>query len=125
MAFKQLPQRAGMGLNAAADNEYCIIQRLKSALSLGGKVHMAGGIQKSHGKIPKLEYGLLGEYGDATLLFKAVGIQECILMIHPAKASKGSCGIQQPLGKGGFAGVHMGQHTYGNRAFLCINISHI
>ena len=112
--LKQLPKGTGVGLNPSADDKYGIIQHLKGALGLGGKVHMAGSIQQCYGIIPKLHYGLLGEYGYAPLLFKAVCIQKSGLMIHPAYVSKDSCRIQQSFGQGGFAGIHVGQHAYSN-----------
>ena len=52
---------------------------------------------------------LLGVDRDAPLPFLDVGIQERVPMVHPAQSADGSALVEQGLGKGGLACVHVGK----------------
>ena len=60
---QQTPERLGMALDAigAADDQHSIVKHLQSALRLGGKVHMAGGVQQGDIRTSRFQQGLLGK----------------------------------------------------------------
>ena len=102
-----------MALHAvgAADNQHRIIQHLQCPLGLRGKIHMARGVQQGKIGIARREEGLLGENGNAARLFQRVGVQKGILMVHATQLADGAGAVEQGLGKGGLAAVHMGQNA--------------
>ena len=110
---QQLPQSQGVALQAlaAADHQNGAIQHLKGALGLGGKIHVAGGVQQRYRKAGHLQQGLLGEDGDAPGPLLGVCVQKGVAVVHAAQAAQGPATVQKPLGKGGFARVHMGKNA--------------
>lgn len=72
VAPQQPPQRFGMALHAvrSADHQHGVIQHLQGALGLGGKIHMAGGVQQGDGGIARRKQRLLGKDGDAARFSK-------------------------------------------------------
>ena len=97
--LQQIPQRPGVALDAvgAGDHQHSAVQHLKGPLHLGGKIHMAGGVQQRHPGISQFQHRLLGENGDAPLALHVVGVQKGVLMVHPAQAADGSGPVQQGL----------------------------
>ena len=95
--LQQVPQRPGVALDAvgAGDHQHGAVQHLKGPLHLGGKIHMAGGVQQRHPGISQFQHRLLGENGDAPLALHGVGIQKSVLMVHPAQAADGPGAVQQ------------------------------
>ena len=72
---------------------------------------MAGGVQQGDFQLPRLEHRLLGEDGNAPLPLQLVGVQEGVLVIHPAQAADLAGGVEKGLGQGGFPRVHVGQYA--------------
>ena len=82
---------------------------------------MAGGVQQGDLHFGQAEHRLLGKDGDAPLPLHGIGIQKGVLMVHPAQLFQAAAPIQQRLGQGGLACVHVGQQTSTNsfhRVFL-------
>ena len=123
VALQQPPQRFGMALHAvrSADHQHGVIQHLQGALSLGGKIHMAGGIQQSNGSIARRKQRLLGKDGDAARFFQAVGVQKGVSVIHPPQLADGTGAVEHGLGEGGLAGVHMGQNAQYDLFLRCFH----
>ena len=96
---QQPPERFGMALHAVrpADDQHGVIQHLERPLRLGGKVHMAGGIQQRDGRLPRREQGLFGKDGDAAGLFQRVGVQKGVFVVHPAQFSDGAGTVEHGL----------------------------
>ena len=111
---QQTPERFGVALDAvgAADDQHCIIEHLQGALGLGGKVHMAGGIQQGEVGVSCRQQGLFGKDGDAARLFQRVGVEKGVLMVHAAQLPDGTGAVEHGFGKGGLAGVHMGEDAH-------------
>ena len=120
IALQQLPQGLSMALYAVgpADNQNGAVQHLERALHLAGKIHVARGVQQRHLHRGQGKDRLLGEDGDAPLPLQGVGIQEGVLMVHPAQLTQGAAEVEHPLRQGGLTRVHMGQ--YANHKFLHI-----
>ena len=120
---QQTPERLGMALDAvgAADDQHSVVEHLQSALRLGGKVHMAGGVQQGDIRTSRFQQGLLGKDGDATRLFQRVGVEEGIFVIHPAQLADAARAVEHCLGEGGLAGVYMGKDAHHQLffAFFC------
>ena len=114
VAPQQPPQRFGMALHAvrSADHQHGVIQHLQGALSLGGKIHMAGGIQQSNGSIARRKQRLLGKDSDAACFFQAVGIQKGVSVIHPPQLPDLAGTVQQSFGKRRLSGIHMGSNAH-------------
>ena len=93
----------------AADDQHSVVEHLQRALRLGGKVHMAGGVQQGDIRTSRFQQGLLGKDGDATRLFQRVGVEEGIFVIHPAQLADAARAVEHRLGEGGLAGVYMGK----------------
>ena len=78
---------------------------------------MAGGVQQGQGGLlgvrqgRQRQHGLLGENGNAPGALLGVGVQKGILMVHPAQFAQHTGTVEQALGQGGFAAVHVGQQT--------------
>ena len=111
VAPQQPPQGLRVGLDpvGGGDHQDGVVQHLEGALHLRGEVHVAGGVQEGHRHFLGAEQGLLGEDGDAPGPLQVVGVQVGVPVVHPAQGGDGPGGVQQGLGEGGFAGVHMGQ----------------
>ena len=111
---QQTPERFGVALDAvgAADDQHCIIEHLQGALGLGGKVHMAGGIQQGEVGVSCRQQGLFGKDGDAARLFQRVGVEKGVLVVHAAQFPDGTGAVEHGFGKGGLAGVHMGEDAH-------------
>ena len=111
--LQKLPERCGMPLHpvGAADHKQRVIQHLKRPFHLRRKVHMPRGIQKRQLQLPPGKPCLLGKNRDPTLSFQGKIIQKGIPVIYPPKLSHCPRSVQQRLGQGSFAGVHMGQHA--------------
>ena len=120
---QQTPERLGMALDAvgAADDQHSVVEHLQSALRLGGKVHMAGGVQQGDIRTSRFQQGLLGKDGDPTRLFQRVGVEEGIFVIHPAQLADAARAVEHCLGEGGLAGVYMGKDAHHQLffAFFC------
>ena len=108
---EELPEGAAVALDAVrpADDEDGAVQHGKDPLRLGGEVHMAGGVQQLDPRVPGGEGGLLRIDGDAPLPLLDVGIQEGVPVVHPAQLADGAALVEQGLGEGGLASVHVGQ----------------
>ena len=113
VAPQQPPQRFGMALHAvrSADHQHGIVQHLQGTLSLGGKIHMAGGIQQGDIRTARRKQRLLGKDGDAARFFQTVSVQKSVPVVHPAQLADGTGAVEHSLGEGGLAGVHMGQNA--------------
>ena len=74
---------------------------------------MAGGIQQSQLQRAPGQPGLLGEDGDAPLPLLLIGVQHGVLVVHPPQLPSLAAEVEQSLGQGGFARVHMGQDAHG------------
>ena len=111
---QQTPERFGVALDAvgAADDQHRIIEHLQGALGLGGKVHMAGGIQQGEVGVSCCQQGLFGKDGDAACLFQRVGVEKGVLVVHAAQFPDGTGAVEHGFGKGGLAGVHMGEDAH-------------
>ena len=72
---------------------------------------MTRSVQKGEGCVTMLEHCLLGEYSDAAGSLQLVAIEECILVIHTAKFSDCSGGVQKRLRKGSLSGINVGQNS--------------
>ena len=109
--LQQPPEGHGVGLDAvgAGDHQNGAVQNGQAPLRFRGKVYMAGGVHQSDVPPGGGEPGLLGENGDAPGPLQIVGVQVGIAVIHPAQSPPGAGGIEQSLGKGSLARVHMGQ----------------
>ena len=118
--FQQLPDGAGMALQpvGAADHQHCVVQHLEGALHLAGKVHMSRGVQQGEGGVGEIQQRLLGKNRDAPLFFQGVSVQKGVPVVHPAQFADAAAAVEQPLRKGGFAGVHMGQQPHADALFL-------
>ena len=123
VAPQQPPQRFGMALHAvrSADHQHGVIQHLQGALGLGGKIHMAGGVQQGDGGIARRKQRLLGKDGDAARFFQAVGIQKGISVVYPSQLADSTCAVEHGLGEGGLAGVHMGQNAQYDLFLRCFH----
>ena len=110
-APEQPPEGLRVGLDpvGGGDHQDGVVQHLEGAFHLRGEVHVAGGVQEGHRHSLGAEQGLLGEDGDAPGPLQVVGVQVGVPVVHPAQGGDGPGGVQQGLGEGGFAGVHMGQ----------------
>ena len=110
---QQLPQGQGVALQAlaAADHQNGAVQHLKGALGLGGKIHVAGGVQQRHRQAGHFQQRLLGKDGDAPGPLLGVRVQKGVAVVHAAQAAQGPAAVQKPLGKGGFARIHMGKNA--------------
>ena len=99
MPGEELPEGAAVALDAVrpADDQHGVIQHLQRPLRLGGKVHMAGGVQQRHPGLPQFQHRLLGKNGDAPLPLHGVGVQKGVLMVHPPQTADGSGPVQQGL----------------------------
>ena len=113
------PERFGVALDAvrAADDQHRVIQHLKGPLRLGGKVHMARGVQKGQVGVPGRQQGLFGKDGDAALFFQRVRVQKGVLVIDPPQLPDGSGAVEHGFGKGGLARVYMGEDAH-DQSFL-------
>ena len=109
----------------AADDQDTIIQHREGALHLGGKIHMAGGIQQADLQLFIPQNGHLGKDGNAPGTFQLVGIQQGIPVIHPPQAAQFPKPVEQPLRQGRFARVHMGQNPHGQPPFCPVFPVHI
>ena len=123
VAPQQPPQRFGMALHAvrSADHQHGVVQHLQGALGLGGKIHMAGGIQQGDSGIARRKQRLLGKDGDAARFFQAVGVQEGISVVYPPQLADGAGAVEHGLGEGGLAGVHMGQNAQYDLFLRCFH----
>ena len=74
---------------------------------------MAGGIQQSQLQRAPGQPGLLGEDCDAPLPLLLIGVQHGVLVVHPPQLPSLAAEVEQSLGQGGFARVHMGQDAHG------------
>ena len=110
VALQQLPQGAGVSLNAvgAADDQNGAVQHLKGPLRLGGEVHMARGVDQLQFRVPHGQPGLLGEDGDAPVPLDGVGVQKGVPVVHPAQPAQHPGAVQKGLGQRGLARIHMG-----------------
>ena len=117
-ALRHAEQGQGVPLQtrAAVNHQHGHIQRQQGPLGLGGKVHMAGGVDQGKMPVINCKAGLPRKHGNAPLPLNLVGIQRGIAMVHPARAANGPCLVQQLFRQGGFACVHMGQNACRNRA---------
>ena len=70
---------------------------------------MPRSVQQLDRRLPGGKGSLLGVDRDAPLPFLDVGIQERVPMVHPAQSADGSALVEQGLGKGGLACVHVGK----------------
>ena len=123
VAPQQPPQRFGMALHAvrSADHQHGIVQHLQGALGLGGKIHMAGGIQQGDIRIARSKQRLLGKDGNAACFFQAIGVQKGVPMVHPAQLADGTGAVEHGLGEGGLAGVHMSQNAQYDLFLRCFH----
>ena len=114
MAAQQGPEGLGMALHpgGAADDQHRVVQHPHRPLGLGRKVDVAGGVQPGDGRPPRREQRLLGEDGDAPGPLEAVGVQEGVLVVHPAQPADGPGAVEHRLGQGGLARVDVGQHPH-------------
>jgi len=112
VGFGQLKQCRRVRLHAAAavHNQNRQIQRQQRSLRLGGKVHVAGGINQGEAAPLPVKPRLITEHGNAALAFDEVGVQRRIAMVHPAWRADGSCMVEDLFRQGGFAGVYMRQN---------------
>ena len=110
VAPEQLPECARVPLYAvrAADDEHRVVEHLQRALHLGGEIDVAGGVKQRDMRITAIQHGLFGENGDAALALERFRVQKGISMIDTAKRAQRAGGVEQSLGEGGFARVHMG-----------------
>ena len=74
---------------------------------------MAGGVDKGDPGIVKLQYRLVGKDSNSPLPLKRVGVEECVTLIHPAKASGCAAAKQKAFGEGGFACINVGKNADG------------
>ena len=121
---QQTPEGFGVALDPVrpADDQDGIVQHLQGPLHLGGKIHMPRGVQQGDPGIPLVKNRLLGKNRDAPAPFQAVGVQECVLVIHPAQTPDAARPVEQGLGQGGFARVHMGQYPHHQLFFLLFHL---
>ena len=123
VAPQQPPQRFGMALHAvrSADHQHGVVQHLQGALGLGGKIHMAGGVQQGDAGVARRKQRLFGKDGDTACFFQAVGIQKGVTVIHPPQLADSSGAVEHGLGEGGLAGVHMGQNAQYDLFLRCFH----
>ena len=101
----------GLYTVGAADHKDRRVQNGHDPFRLRGKVHMPRCVHQRQIQLLRRNKGLLGKDRDATLPLQAVGIQKSITVIHPTQLPPGTAAVQQGLGKGGLARVHMGQQA--------------
>ena len=123
VAPQQPPQRFGMALHAirSADHQHGVVQHLQGALGLGGKIHMAGGVQQGDGGIARRKQRLFGKDGDAARFFQAVGVQKGVSVVHPPQLADSTGAVEHGLGEGGLAGVYMGQNAQYDLFLRCFH----
>ena len=117
------PQRGGVALHpvCARDDQNGIVQHLQGALRLGGKVHMAGGVQQRdagflqrHAAVAarrQRELGLFGKDGDAPRPLQRVGVQKGVPVVHPPQLADHPGAKEQCLRQGRLAAVNVGQNA--------------
>ena len=91
VSLQQPPQGQGMGLHpiGAADDQHGAVQNRHSPLGLRGEVHVPRGIHQRDFPVGRFQQGLLGKNGNAPGTLQRMGVEECVLMVHPP---------QHPLG---------------------------
>ena len=114
-ALQQLPEGAGVGLNAfrGADDQHGQIHDADGPLGLPGEIRMTGGINENQVRLFPGQPGFLGEDGDSPLLLHPVRIQEGVPPVHPALFAQGAAEIQHGFGQGGFPRVHVSRQAHG------------
>ena len=93
----------------AADDQHGVVQHLQGPLGLGGKVHVARGVQQGQLGLGQGEHRLLGEDGDAPGPLQGVCVQKGVLVVHPAQLPQGPGLVEHGLAQGGLSRVHVGQ----------------
>ena len=113
VALQQPPQGFRVALHPVrpADQQHRAVQHLYRPLHLGGKVHVARGVQQGEFAAPPVQPRLLGEDGNSPLPLLLVGVQEGVPVIHPPQPPHRAGQVQHGLGQRGLAGVHMGQQS--------------
>ena len=111
LLLQGLEEGLRMGLHAfnGADHHHCRVQRPQGTLHLGGKIHVAGGVNEVDGRIPpvKADAGGLDGNTPALLYGQIIGVGRAL--VHTADATDGPGMHQQLLGKGRLARVHVGK----------------
>ena len=112
-ASQELPQGSGVALHPGrgAHHQNGAVEHRERPLHLRGEVHVSRRIQERGLDVPRLQHGLLGEDGDSPLAFQGEGIEKGVAVIHPAEISDGARGIEQRLGEGRLARIHVRQDT--------------
>ena len=120
VALQKLPERLRVGLDAvgAGDYQHRAVENAKRALSLGGEVHVARGIQEGQAPLPQRQDRLLGEDGDAALPLQSMGIEEAVAVIDPSQLFQFSREVQHGLAQRGLARVHMRQDAQHHILFV-------
>ena len=87
VAFKKLPQRNSMTLNSFGSTyyKYGIVQHLKRSFGFRTKIHMPRCIQKRIYSAFRLQYRLLGKYGNSPVTFNTVVVQKAVLVVNSAE----------------------------------------
>ena len=129
VALQQPQQRPRVALYAvgAADDENGAVQHGERSLHLSGEVHMPRRVQK--GKACALHRKQRGfpKDRDAALPFQSVGVEEGVAVVDAPQRAPRARGIEQRLGQGGFARVHMREdadHGVALHGFASLRKSH-
>ena len=115
VALQQPPQGEGVALGpvGGGDHQQGAVQHPQHPLRLGGKVSVARGVHQGELQVLQREHRLLGKDGDAPLPLQGLGVQKGIGVVHPPQLPQGAAGIEEGLGQGGLARIHMGQDAQG------------
>ena len=90
-----------------------VVGKGQSALGLGGKVHVAGGVQKDDIAGLGGEARLLGEDGDAPFSFHGVVVQIGGAVVYATAGAEPARQVQKGFGEGGLARIHVGEDADG------------
>ena len=120
--LQQPPQGAGVGLDPvhAADDQDGIVQHRQGPLHLGGKVHMARGVQQRHLHVPQRQLRLAEKNGNAPLPLQQMAVHGSTAVVHPAQLPQLTGAVEHGLGQGGLSRVHMGGDADDHPASLLV-----
>ena len=113
VTLQKPPQRFGMALDAvgAADDQDGVVHHLQSALGLGGKVHMAGGVQQRQLGAGQFQHRLLGKDRDAPRPLQRVGVEKGVPMVHPPQFAQRPRAVEHRLAQGRFARIDVRRYA--------------
>ena len=112
---EQPPECLRVALHAlgGGDDEHGEIEGRKHALHLGGKIGVAGGVEKIVHRIPPPEIRLTGKDGNAPLALDRFRVQKGVAVIHTPPFAQRTAQVQKLLGERRLARVDVGENADG------------